>query len=135
VQCEAQPEQDQDYQQGQQDYSHCAAHLSSAGGIQYCPGLPCPNLKDARPWWQMSASTRDRRVVRLAAKCGHTLPVCGKLRGMSVRSSVPGLLWWLFWFLVAILLIILAALVVHHFGGFDLSFHVGYFHFLLGVTG
>jgi len=25
--------------------------------------------------------------------------------------------------------------VVHHFGGFALSFHVGYFHFLLGVTG
>ena len=36
---------------------------------------------------------------------------------------------------VAILLIILAALVIHHFGGFALSFHVGYFHFLLGVTG
>ncbi len=54
---------------------------------------------------------------------------------MSIRSSVPAFLWWLFWFLVAILLLILAALVVHHFGGFDLSFHVGYFHFRLGVTG
>jgi hypothetical protein len=54
---------------------------------------------------------------------------------MSIRSSVPGLLWWLFWFLVAILLIILVALVVHHFGGFALSFHVSYFHFQLGVTG
>jgi hypothetical protein len=54
---------------------------------------------------------------------------------MSIRSSVPGLLWWLFWVLVAILLIVLAALVIHHLGGFALSFHVGYFHFLLGVTG
>ena len=54
---------------------------------------------------------------------------------MSIRSGVPGILWWLFWFLVAILLIILAALVIHHFGGFDLAFHVGYFHFNLGVSG
>ena len=54
---------------------------------------------------------------------------------MSIRSSVPGLLWWLFWVLVAILLVILAALVIHHFGGFALSFHVGYFHFGLGVSG
>ena len=54
---------------------------------------------------------------------------------MSIRSSVPALLWWLFWFLVAILLIILAALIIHHFGGFNLAFHVGYFHFQLGVTG
>lgn len=54
---------------------------------------------------------------------------------MSIRSSVPALLWWLFWILVAILLIILAALVIHHFGGFSLAFHVGDFHFQLGVTG
>jgi len=67
--------------------------------------------------------------------CSHTLAVLGQLPGMSIRSSVPGLLWWLFWILVAILLVILAALVVHHFGGFALNFHVGYFHFQLGVTG
>jgi hypothetical protein len=54
---------------------------------------------------------------------------------MSIRSTVPALLWWLFWVLVAILLLILAALVIHHFGGFNLSFHVGEFHFQLGVTG
>jgi len=54
---------------------------------------------------------------------------------MSIRSSVPALLWWLFWILVAILLVILAALVIHHFGGFNLSFHVGDFFFKLGVTG
>jgi len=54
---------------------------------------------------------------------------------MSVRSAVPALLWWLFWILVAILLLILAALVIHHFGGFNLSFHVGDFRFQLGVTG
>jgi hypothetical protein len=54
---------------------------------------------------------------------------------MSIKSSVPALLWWLFWFLVAILLVILAALIIHHFGGFSLAFHVGYFHFLLGVSG
>jgi hypothetical protein len=54
---------------------------------------------------------------------------------MSIRSTVPAILWWLFWLLVALLLIILAALVIHHFGGFDLSFHVGDFHFDLGVTG
>jgi len=54
---------------------------------------------------------------------------------MSLRSTVPALLWWLFWVLVAILLLILAALVIHHFGGFSLSFHVGDFHFQLGVTG
>ena len=86
----------------------------------------------------MSASGPERRVEPCAGDapdCLHTLTVCGQLPAMSIRSSVPGLLWWLFWFLVAILLIILAALVVHHFGGFALSFHVGYFHFLLGVTG
>lgn len=54
---------------------------------------------------------------------------------MSIRSTVPAMLWWLFWLLVALLLIILAALVIHHFGGFDLTFHVGDFHFDLGVTG
>lgn len=54
---------------------------------------------------------------------------------MSIRSTVPAILWWLFWLLVALLLIILAALVIHHFGGFNLSFRVGDFHFQLGVTG
>ncbi len=54
---------------------------------------------------------------------------------MSIRSSVPALLWWLFWFLVAILLIILAALVIHHFGGFSLALHIGDFHFQFGVSG
>ena len=54
---------------------------------------------------------------------------------MSIRSTVPGLLWGLFWILVAILLLLLAAVIVHHFGGFDLAFHVGYFHFNLGVRG
>jgi hypothetical protein len=54
---------------------------------------------------------------------------------MSIRSSVPGILWWLFWFLVAILLILLVAFVIHHFGGFGLTFHIGYFHFHLGVSG
>lgn len=73
--------------------------------------------------------------LNLAPDCGHTLGVCGQLPAMSVRSSVPALLWWLFWFLVAILLLLLAAFVVHHFGGFGLSFHVGYFHVGLGVTG
>ena len=72
---------------------------------------------------------------RAPIRCLHTLAVLGQLPGMSIRSSVPGLLWWLFWILVAILLVILAALVVHHFGGFALKFHVGYFHFQLGVTG
>jgi hypothetical protein len=83
----------------------------------------------------MSDPRRDPRVDGLGRECTHTLAVCGQLRAMSIRSSVPALLWWLFWVLVAILLLILAALVVHHFGGFDLSFHVGYFHFLLGVSG
>lgn len=54
---------------------------------------------------------------------------------MSLRSSVPNALWWLFWFLVAIVLVILVALLIHHLGGFDLTFHVGYFHFNLGVDG
>jgi len=40
---------------------------------------------------------------------------------------------WLFWFLVAIILILVAALLVHHFGGFGLSFHDGYFRFDIGV--
>jgi hypothetical protein len=52
---------------------------------------------------------------------------------MSISSRVPNLLWTLFWLLVAILLVLLAALLVHHFGGFSLAFHVGYFHFQLGV--
>jgi hypothetical protein len=53
---------------------------------------------------------------------------------MSILRSVPNALIWLFWFLVAIILIILAALLIHHFGGFDLSFHVGDFRFDIGVT-
>jgi len=82
-----------------------------------------------------SAQTCREDAGRGRKTCLHTLGVCGQLRAMSIRSSVPGLLWWLFWVLVAILLVILAALVVHHFGGFALSFHVGYFHFQLGVSG
>jgi len=54
---------------------------------------------------------------------------------MSIRSSVPALLWWLFWFVVAILILILAALAIHYLGGFNLSFRVGDFHFQTGVTG
>lgn len=53
---------------------------------------------------------------------------------MSMFRSVPNALVWLFWLLVAIILVVLAALVIHHFGGFDLSFHVGDLHFDLGVT-
>jgi len=53
---------------------------------------------------------------------------------MSISSRVPNLLWTLFWIVVAILLVLLAALLVHHFGGFGLTFHVGYFHFQLGVS-
>jgi hypothetical protein len=52
---------------------------------------------------------------------------------MSIRRSVPKVLMLLFWFLVAIILILLAALLIHHFGGFDLSFRVGFFRFDLGV--
>jgi hypothetical protein len=52
---------------------------------------------------------------------------------MTIFRSVPSFLVWLFWLVVAIILIVLAALIVHHFGGFDLAFHVGYFHFNLGV--
>jgi uncharacterized integral membrane protein len=54
--------------------------------------------------------------------------------GMSILRSVPNALVWLFWFLVAIILILLVALLIHHLGGFSLSFHVGYFHFGLGVS-
>ncbi|HEX9552842.1 MAG TPA: hypothetical protein VF983_06510 [Streptosporangiaceae bacterium] len=53
---------------------------------------------------------------------------------MSISSRVPNLLWTLFWIVVAILLVLFAALLVHHFGGFALTFHVGYFHFQLGVS-
>jgi len=53
---------------------------------------------------------------------------------MSIRRSIPNFLIWLFWVLVAIILILVAALIVHHFGGFDLSFHVGYFNFNVGVS-
>jgi hypothetical protein len=53
---------------------------------------------------------------------------------MSLLRSVPAILLWLFWFLVAIILILLAALLIHHFGGFDLLFRVGYFRFNIGVS-
>jgi hypothetical protein len=52
---------------------------------------------------------------------------------MSILSSIPSFFIWLFWLLVAILLLLLVALVIHHFGGADLSFHVGYFRFNVGV--
>jgi len=54
---------------------------------------------------------------------------------MSILSNVPALFWWLFWFLVALLLILLVALIIHHFGGFNLAFHVGHFRFDVGVSG
>ena len=72
--------------------------------------------------------------LSLARHSLHTLAICGQMPAMSISSRVPNLLWTLFWILVAILLVLLAALLVHHFGGFSLTFHVGYFHFLLGVT-
>ena len=50
------------------------------------------------------------------------------------RWSIPGFLIWLFWLLVAILLVLVVALIIHHFGGFGLSFHIGYFSFNLGVS-
>jgi len=53
---------------------------------------------------------------------------------MNIVSSVPALLWWLLWVLVAIVLFLLAALVIHYLGGFDLAFHVGYFHFGLSIS-
>lgn len=53
---------------------------------------------------------------------------------MSITSSVPRFFVWLFWLVVAILLIVVAALIVHHFGGFSLAFHIGYFDFNLGVS-
>ena len=52
---------------------------------------------------------------------------------MTMWRSVPNFFRWLFWFLVAIILILIAALIIHHFGGFDLAFRVGYFRFDLGV--
>ena len=73
------------------------------------------------------------RGLNLAWDCRHTLPICGQMRAMSISSRVPNLLWTLFWILVAILLVLLAALLIHHFGGFGLAFHIGYFHFQLGV--
>ena len=53
---------------------------------------------------------------------------------MNLTRSVPNFLVWLFWLLVAIILVLVAALIVHHFGGFGLNFHVGYFAFNLGVS-
>lgn|SRR5215475_490221 len=80
----------------------------------------------------LSAVVIERRVEPCAGSL-HTLAICGQLPAMSISSSVPGLLWALFWILVAIVLVLLAALLVHHFGGFSLAFHIGYFHFQLGV--
>jgi hypothetical protein len=52
----------------------------------------------------------------------------------TLRSTIPGFLIWLFWFLVAVIVILVMALIVHHFGGFGLNFHVGYFSFNFGVS-
>jgi hypothetical protein len=52
----------------------------------------------------------------------------------TLSSSIPAFLIWLFWLLIAIILILVVALIIHHFGGFGLSFHVGYFNFNLGVS-
>ena len=52
----------------------------------------------------------------------------------TLRSTIPDFLVWLFWLLVAVILILVVALIIHHFGGFGLSFHVGYFNFNLGVS-
>jgi hypothetical protein len=52
----------------------------------------------------------------------------------ALRDSIPGFFLWLFWLLVAIFLVLVVALIIHHFGGFGLSFHVGYFNFNLGVS-
>jgi hypothetical protein len=59
----------------------------------------------------------------------------GQLEPMSTwHSSIPGFLIWLFWLLVAIILILVVAAIIHHFGGFGLNFHVGFFNFNLGVS-
>jgi hypothetical protein len=52
----------------------------------------------------------------------------------SITRNVPNFLVWLFWLLVAIILVLIAAAIVHHFGGFGLNFHIGYFSFNLGVS-
>jgi hypothetical protein len=52
----------------------------------------------------------------------------------TLRSTIPGFLIWLFWLLVAIILILVVAAIIHHFGGFGLNFHVGFFAFSLGVS-
>jgi hypothetical protein len=53
---------------------------------------------------------------------------------MSIMRRVPDFIIWLFWFLVAIILVLVAALIIHHFGGFNLAFHVGDFGFNVGVS-
>jgi hypothetical protein len=82
-----------------------------------------------------TAERRHKQRQHERRNCAYIGCLWADARAMSIRSTVPAILWWLFWLLVALLLIILAALVIHHFGGFDLSFHVGDFHFDLGVTG
>jgi hypothetical protein len=52
----------------------------------------------------------------------------------TLRGAIPGFLLWLFWVLIAILLILVVALIIHHFGGFGLSFHIGYFFVNLGAS-
>jgi hypothetical protein len=52
----------------------------------------------------------------------------------TLSSSIPAFLIWLFWLLVAVIVILVMALIVHHFGGFGLSFHVGFFNFNVGVS-
>lgn len=53
---------------------------------------------------------------------------------MNLTRHVPNFLILLFWLLVAIGLVLVAAAIVHHFGGFGLNFHIGYFSFDLGVS-
>jgi uncharacterized membrane protein len=66
--------------------------------------------------------------------CSGIVPAsAGSRKHMSMFRKVPDALLWLFWLLVAIILIMVAALIIHHFGGLDLSFHVGDFRFDIGV--
>ena len=76
------------------------------------------------------AATEDSTISAVA----HTFRFGGQLKAMSLSRSIPNFLVWLFWLLVAIILVLVAALIIHHFGGFGLSFHVGYFVFNLGVS-
>ena len=62
------------------------------------------------------------------------VPLIGHLPGMAWLASLPVLIRILIWVAIACVIIWLLALIISPTGGFDWAFHIGKFHWDIGIT-